>query len=295
MPTPLSPLRYPGGKQALAPLLAQIVVANDLHDGTFVEPFAGGAGASLQLMVSEFVSSVVLNDADRRVFAFWRAALNQTEALVERIAEADISIKTWHRCRAVYDAPSRHSQMELAFSVFFLNRCNRSGILSGGGPIGGYKQNGNWKLDARFNRDELISRIRRIAEYRDRIEVRREDALELLKALPKVSGREPIVYLDPPYYKKGQRLYLNAMEHQDHVALAAFLHSSPPFRWILTYDNVAAIRGLYRDMKRHQFTLSYSAYERRTGKELLIVDPRISVSREILKGCSRHGRLQFTA
>lgn len=294
-----SPLRYPGGKHSLAPLLGDILVCNDLHDGTIVEPFAGGAGASLRLMFDEVVSELILNDADPRIYAFWRAVLNQTDALVRQIETTPVTMSKWRKCRSIYDgAVSRQRQLDIAFSTFFLNRCNRSGILMGGGPIGGYDQTGNWKLPARFYREALIARIRRIAEYRDRIKVMKLDARELLRSFrawgfPSSSER-CLVYLDPPYYQKGQRLYLNSLEHEDHKELSELLLNDPPFRWVLTYDNVRATRKLYRSLKPRPFELHYSAYQRRVGRELLIFDPRLSVPAEVLRRHNRPGRLQFT-
>ena len=293
MPSHPSPLRYPGGKHALAPLLADVLVHNDLLDGTIVEPFAGGAGASLRLLFDEFASELILNDADSRIYAFWRAVLNQTDELIARIRRTSVTMAKWRKCRAIYTSGiSRQRQLDVAFSAFFLNRCNRSGILMDGGPIGGYEQTGEWKLNARFNRDDLIARIRRIASYRDRIKVMRLDACELLKQLP-ASNERLLVYLDPPYYEKGQRLYLNSLEHKDHVRLAKLLLNDPPFLWVLTYDNVDAIRKLYASLAPRPFELSYSAYRRRTGRELIIFDPRLTIPAAMVDAHSRPGRLHF--
>jgi DNA adenine methylase len=294
MPSHPSPLRYPGGKHSLAPLLAGIMVCNDLHDGVLVEPFAGGAGAALRLMFDEFASELILNDADPRIFAFWRAVLNQTEELVRRVRTAPITIRKWRQCRAIYDSGvSRQSQLDVAFSTFFLNRCNRSGILMDGGPIGGYDQGGKWKLDARFNREDLVARIRRVASYRDRIKVTRMDARKLLSGLCCKDDRL-LVYLDPPYYHKGQRLYLNSLDHKDHQGLARLLSKDPPFRWVLTYDNVEAIREMYASFAPQPVELSYSAYRRGLGRELIIFDPRLKIPNELLRENHRPGRLQFS-
>ena len=200
----------------------------------------------------------------------------------------------WRRCRSVYDSGvSRQRQLDVAFSTFFLNRCNRSGIMMGGGPIGGYDQRGKWKLNARFNREDLVARIRRIASYRDRIKVMRLDARELLRKVP-ASHRRLLVYLDPPYYEKGRRLYFNSLEHDDHVKLAKFLLNGPPFRWVLTYDNVKAIRDLYAPLAPRPFELSYSAYKRKIGREVIVFDPRLDVPPEMLQTHNRPGRLHFS-
>lgn len=48
--------------------------------------------------------------------------------------------------------------LENVFSTLFLNRKNRRGIINSG-SIGGYNLNGNYKLDCRFNKINLINNI----------------------------------------------------------------------------------------------------------------------------------------
>lgn len=273
-----SPLRYPGGKSGLSDFFGRVTKINRMRDPIYVEPYAGGAGAALELLFSERVSRVVFNDKDRCIFAFWRAILNQTEQFLDLLDSTPVTIKEWRRQREIYEHPSQHGQLRLGFATFFLNRCNRSGILVTGGPIGGYDQKGKWKINARFNRKGLRERIEKIAIYRDRIEVHNLDALDFLRSVvrPITSRRNScLVFLDPPYYAKGKELYLNAYNHADHVALARFLRRSRFFNWVLTYDNVPQIRELYSHLEPQEFDLSYSAYRRRMGRELLIHDSRL--------------------
>lgn len=275
-----SPLRYPGGKTRLTGFLAQVIKTNHMRDPVYVEPYAGGAGAALALLFSEKVSRIVLNDRDRCIYAFWRAVLNQTQQFLELLESTPITIKEWRRQREIYENPRRYGQLRLGFATFFLNRCNRSGIIVTGGPIGGYAQQGKWKVDARFNRETLRNRIEKIDVYRERIEVYNLDALDFLRTVVHtVTRREDpcLVFLDPPYYEKGGDLYLNSYNHANHTALARFLKRSRFFHWVLTYDNVSQIRELYANLDPVEFELSYSVYERRTGRELLIHDPRLSM------------------
>lgn len=289
MGTIASPLRYPGGKRVLANFLARVIKVNRMRDPVYIEAYAGGAGAALALLFGEKVSHIVLNDKDPCVHAFWRAILNQTGRFLDLLETTPITIEEWRRQREIYNHPSRQGQLKLGFATFFLNRCNRSGILVSGGPIGGYAQEGKWRLDARFNRLALRDRIEKIELYRDRIEVHNLDALEFLRdtVRPITSRQTPcLVYLDPPYYAKGRQLYLNSYTHFDHVALARFLRKARFFKWVLTYDNVHQIRELYDEFACHPFNLSYSAYDRRIGSELLITDPRLSLPDEV-PGVSR--------
>ena len=56
-----SPLRYPGGKSAMADLLRSIRRLNGLGSRDLAEPFAGGAGASLSLLFQEEVPKVLMH------------------------------------------------------------------------------------------------------------------------------------------------------------------------------------------------------------------------------------------
>ena len=180
MASTASPLRYPGGKSRLAGFLGRIIKTNRLCDPVYAEPYAGGAGAAFALLFAEKVSRVVLNDKDRCIYALWRSVLNQTAGFLHLLETTPVTIEEWHRQRDVYLHPSRHGQLQLGFATFFLNRCNRSGILATGGPIGGYSQEGDWKLDARFNRSGLRERIEKIDLYRDRIDFHNQSQLVAL-------------------------------------------------------------------------------------------------------------------
>ncbi|TDB39278.1 MAG: DNA adenine methylase [Deltaproteobacteria bacterium] len=266
-----SPLRYPGGKAILSEFLADVIESNGLQDGAYVEPYAGGAGAAFNLLFGEHVQRIVLNDADPCISAFWKAVLNRKDELIRLIKETPVTIDEWKRQRDIYRHQARHSRINVAFASFYLNRCNRSGIMVNGGPIGGFDQRGKWKLDARYNRNELIRRIEKIHLYRDRIEIHNLDAIDFLKNVVAQSEeiRNTLVYLDPPYFLKGRELYLNHYQPEDHAQLAAFIKRQG-FRWIMSYDDMAEIRSLYEDCNTIPFLIDYSAHSRKQGKELLV-------------------------
>lgn len=274
MPIANSPLRYPGGKAILTDFLADVLAENELQDGTYIEPYAGGAGAAINLLLSEHVQHIILNDADPCVYAFWQAILTRTSEFIKRIENTPISIEEWKRQRNIYRRQKSHSRIKVAFASFYLNRCNRSGIIVNGGPIGGFEQNGKWKLDARFNKGGLVRRIEKIRLYRDRIEIHNLDAIEFLK---RVASKESdcLVYLDPPYYIKGRELYLNHYRPGDHAQLASFIQTQKHLKWIMTYDDVPEIRTLYQSCNLVPFQLNYSAHSRKKGNEILIHGPDV--------------------
>ena len=262
-----SPLRYPGGKTFLFELFARIIRENNLKNLTYVEPFAGGAGAALALLFLEKVDRVVINDFDKAIYSFWKSAIFESEAFVDRIISTPVTITEWREQKAVYENPKADC-FDLGFATFFLNRTNVSGILNGG-PIGGFAQHGKWKIDARFNKDGLSQRIKELALYRNRIEVFNEDGVDLIKRY--LTKKDVFLYLDPPYYDKGAALYLNHYKNDDHARLSNRLNKSLGANWLLTYDDQQEIRNLYPNRRIVDFTLNYNAYESRKGKEVLIL------------------------
>lgn len=278
-----SPLRYPGGKAVLSNFLISLLEHNGFAEPHYVEPYAGGAGAALRLLFEEYVEAITINDADPRISSFWIAVTRYNEQFIDLAQTVELSVAEWRRQRMVYEECSTDDPLQLGFATFYLNRTTRSGIVHNGGPIGGYDQTGNYKIDARFNRGALCERIRRIGIYADRIEVSREDGTQLLHYINREHrrGRECFVYIDPPYYVKGAELYMNRFSEHEHRQLSAVLTAGVEFPWIMTYDDVQPIRDLYAGLPQTEFYLSYSAYKRRRGKEVLIWPPGVDVPLEV--------------
>lgn len=268
-----SPLRYPGGKSALFGLVDKIIKDNKLENSTYVEPFAGGAGIALSLLLLEKVNYIIINDLDRAIFCFWKAVLNHNDKFIEKINKTPLTIKEWHKQKNIY-SDIKSNDFDLGFATFFLNRTNRSGILNAG-PIGGIKQNGEWKIDVRFNKKNLIARIKKISYYKDRIKATNEDGIKLINKL--INKKKYFVYLDPPYYDKGSCLYLNHYKTSDHQKLAQFLNKNKNGNWMLTYDNVDPIRKLYCKNHSYKFSLNYHAHKSKKGSELLVLSNKLKL------------------
>jgi DNA adenine methylase len=273
-----TPLRYPGGKGKLAAYIKQLIKQNRLLDGEYVEPYAGGAAIALELLFHDYMLRVHINDLSKPVHAFWSSVLTQTDALCKLIRDTRLSLKSWDAQKRVFAAQNEHDDLALGFATFFLNRTNRSGILNGG-IIGGRDQTGPWKIDARFNREELIYRIQSIAKMKKRIELSRMDALQFLKAGVPSWPAKTLIYLDPPYYQKGRDLYYDFYEHKDHEKVAKFVTSKlVRQRWIVSYDNAPAIRTLYKGCQRLAYGLGYSARDAREGSEVMFFSDSLRVS-----------------
>jgi DNA adenine methylase len=272
-----TPLRYPGGKGKLAEYVKAILRSNQLCDGEYIEPYAGGAAIALELMFQEYVSQIRINDVSHHIYSFWKSVLNDTDELCRLIKNTRLSVASWDRQKHVFANAREHSYIEVGFATFFLNRTNRSGILNGG-PIGGRDQSGPWKIDARYNANELIFRIESIAKMRSRIKLTRSDALAFLKlGLPKWS-KKSLIYLDPPYYEQGRELYYDYYKSKDHADLAKFIKGHMRSRsWMVSYDNVRPIKKLYSDFRGVVYNVGYTAREQRTGREVMFFAPGLEV------------------
>jgi DNA adenine methylase len=261
-----SPLRYPGGKARLAAYLARVLASQSTSIETYCEPYAGGAGAGLKLLADGHVSRLIINDLNPGIAAFWRSVFFTTSELVKLVAECAVDLDNWHRQRAVYLVPDQHDDLTLGFATFFLNRTNRSGILNAR-PIGGLEQTGNWLIDARFNRPDLVKRIESLGKLASQVDVRQERAIELIRNLSRRS-RPALLYVDPPYVVPGEELYLTDHSWSEHQRLRQVLAKSR-HPWILTYDADDRTRELYRDFRCLRFNISHTAQTQKVGREFM--------------------------
>jgi DNA adenine methylase len=263
----VTPLRYPGGKNKLANFMKEIFLLNDLIGGHYMETYAGGASIAFHLLFHEYASHIHINDLSKSVYSFWYSVLHNTENLCRLIRDTPVNMKHWRKQKNIQQDALNHTTLELGFATFFLNRTNRSGILTGG-VIGGKKQNGDWLLGARYNKSGLISRIEKIAGFKDKITLYNQDAIEIIThVIPKLPAKS-LIYLDPPYYSKGRRLYKDDYKQDDHIAVAASVAAIQK-KWVVSYDDTADIRGLYSNFRDLKYKLSYSANDSYKGSEII--------------------------
>lgn len=277
MPHTDSPLRYPGGKAKLYNLIEPIISHNMPQENRiYSEPFAGGAGLALHLLQQNKVDMLLLNDIDYHIFCFWNECLTNAEEFCNRILNCDITMDTWRIQRQIYENVGEYTQSDIAFSTFFLNRCNISGIICGG-PIGGANQTGKYKIDARFNRITLVDKIRAVSDQKERIAFYNLDARRFISDIvPHYDVKNIILYIDPPYVKKGPILYKNCLTENDHREFARIIKSLKN-KWIITYDECDLINQLYSSYRREIITLRYSAGRTKKGKELLIYSDNLDL------------------
>ncbi len=279
MPFTNSPLRYPGGKSQLSNYVKHILQINDIN-GTYIEPFAGGFGVGLDLLFSEKVKRVVINDLDPSIFAIWYAILNNTDDFVEKIIETPITINEWEKQRKIrINYKNNPYSLKNAFSSFFLNRTNVSGIINGG-PIGGKGQSGKYKINCRFNKKKIIEKIYRIKKYNDRIILKNINASEFVELeLPHYSASNTFIFFDPPYYFQGKNLYLSSMNENEHLIMAKSILSLDQYYWITTYDISDYILSLYYPhVPTYKYSLNYSANKKRKAEEYLFAANNLKIT-----------------
>jgi len=280
MPIATSPLRYPGGKSPLLGLISRIIRLNKLQYGHYAEPYAGGCGLALGLLYSGHVSDIHINDIDQGIWAFWHVILNRSDEFIDLMHRTPITLEEWYRRRDMHRNQRGLNQLEIAFTTFFLNRTNRSGIIKNAGVIGGLGQRGQYTLDCRFTKSELERRIRRIRKYRDHIHLHRKDALDFLEHVEKNLPERTFLCIDPPYFNKGSTLYTSFYAPEDHAAVAKKVLSID-HPWIITYDYCAEISALYTSRRQFEITLNYSAQVKRVGSELMIPSKGLKVPKTL--------------
>lgn len=274
-----SPLRYPGGKTKLYGLVRSILMRNNLINQTYIEPFAGGAGLALALLLNNDVKKIVINDSDPAIYAFWYSILNNNEDICEFVRTVPLNMDEWHRQRNIYLNQANYERLDIAKAVFYLNRTNRSGVINGG-VIGGQSQQGNYLIDARFNRNNLIERIQSIENVKSKIHLYNLDVLDFLDTHTLGKYRKVLINFDPPYVEKGSQLYQNYYTHQNHKVLKKYILKCKR-KWILTYDDCELTRELYANNRCSLIDINYSVNTVRKTKELIVFSDSIEISDEV--------------
>lgn len=279
MPITKSPLRYPGGKTQMSKFVDHTIKINELNDVIYCEPFSGGAGIAIELLLTNKVNSIILNDLDVAIYSFWYALLNETKKFIKTIQNMPINLDIWYKQKQIYTKLRSCSQynFDLAVATFFLNRTNLSGIITGG-PIGGYNQEGKYKIDCRFNKLKLIKKIEDISKYANNIRLYNFDAIVLIRnILLHENPANLFIFFDPPYYKQGKNLYKNAFNYNKHLELSQSIRRLDRYHWITTYDNSEQIERIYNDIPILKYNLQYSANRKRKEQELFFHNPNTKV------------------
>ena len=277
----VTPLRYPGGKSQVYDFVKELIQLN--NSTTYIEPYMGGMGVALRLLLNNEVKKIMVNDYDRAIYAFWFSVLNHSEQLIKKIETTPITIDEWKNQRAIQQNKDICDDLlTLGFSTLFLNRTNRSGIIKAG-VIGGIRQNGNYKLDCRFNKEKIIKKIRLISSVKNQIKLYNMDAEKFIR-LNISKTKNSFTFFDPPYYSKGPGLYTNFYKHDDHQKLANTIDKYMNNKhWILTYDTEKQILDMYSKYRFDIYYLNYSIMKPSKGMEYIFYSPNLIINNETKK------------
>lgn len=270
----ISPLRYPGGKAKIYDRIERLFSRNKLSNITYTEPFAGGCGLALLLLKNKIVDKLILNDIDKGIYSFWYSVLNYDVEFIDIIKKIDVNMEEREKQKDIYkkkddvDLKNKKEIIKLGIATFYLNRVNRSGILKAG-VIGGKNQNGNYKMDCRFNKEKLIKKILEISKYKENIKFYNLDVLDFIEEINKMEKKNLFVFFDPPYYKRGSELYTNFFKYENHFNLSERIKKLD-LNWIVTYDNCDEIKKMYNTYDIKEFNINYSLEKKIKGKEIVV-------------------------
>ncbi len=268
----LSPLRYPGGKSKIYDKVKNLIVNNGYENRTYVEPFAGGFGIGIGLLCDGVINSAILNDFDSHIYHFWHSVLFDTENILRLITDTPITVEERERQKANYNDVNA-GVLNDGFATLFLNRVNFSGIIKGG-PIGGLDQAGTYKIDCRFNKDDIKNKIETIAKLKRKIKLYNNDASYLIKMNLMKMKTPMFLNIDPPYVVKGSQLYTNFFTKSDHLNLQRVIakHLDEKYPWIITYDDCDLVRNLYKQFHMEDYKITHNAGGTVQGKEIVITN-----------------------
>ena len=264
-----SPLRYPGGKTQIKKYVEKVIEDNNITNCIYIEPFCGGAGLGLKLLFDNKIKKLILNDKDKGIYCFWENVLENTNKFIEKIKKTSINISEFERQKYILENKEKFNNFDIGFAAFLVNRCSISGILKAG-PIGGIKQNGKYKVNARFGKEELIRKIIEISRLRNKIEIYNLDIFDFLKKVKRRRNKKNLlIYLDPPYFKNGKELYVEYFEEKDHINLSNILKKEKKINWLLSYDYENFIEKLYENFNKEELDFKYFTKQFKEKKEFI--------------------------
>ena len=280
--------RYPGGKTKLAKSIVAEVVSQSPH--TFVDVFAGGGSVFVEVMNQFPQAKIIINDLDEYIYAFWEALIEKRgqDIICMLYEKGKPNVAMFIELREILQRPM--DIVTKAFVALFFNRTTFSGIFRSG-PIGGYEQKGNYKIDVRYNIQTLERRITELEEslLACRATCKNEDFRRIIREYG--DDKHAMLYLDPPYMRQGKQLYAHMMFPEDYQEMADLLQQCC-CKWIISHDNYMPFVEMFSewahitDTEKIPYTIN--SYRDNRKKEILVANFPFEVNKR------RPGRPKFT-
>ena len=271
----MSFFRYPGGKRKLrdtiAKRLKEYYQAEDLQ---YREPFFGGGSIGMCLLKDVKPSSMWINDFDIGIYCIWMSVCHYPAELCDRINSFHPKKDDFHTFRkeltTLKHLPIDAAEVvDIGFKKIAIHQISYSGLgTKSGGPLGGEKQESEYKIDCRWSPPHMTKQIKHLSEILGPPLKLSITAVDFKDTIADTSEKA-LLYLDPPYYVKGNDLYQCAFTLDDHIRLALALRDTK-HKWLLSYDDCPEVRALYKWATIEPLSVKYSITTARTKSELLI-------------------------
>ena len=260
-----TPLRYPGGKSRVAPMLLEKFPSGIKE---FREPFLGGASVALLFSQKHPEIPVWVNDKYEYLYNFWVTLQEDGDNLSDVLVGIKEDHSTEEKAKELFisakEEISKADPFRKAVLFWILNKCSYSGLTE------------NSSFSASASRQNFTTRgakhLKNISEIIQHWEITNLDYTEVLQP----DGDGVFCFLDPPY-KIGSYLYgTNAEMHKsfDHDDFIAQCKKCPN-KWMVTYNNDIDLKEGYKGYNQEEFRITYGMKHRadnRHKSELLVTN-----------------------
>lgn len=295
----MSFFRYPGGKSKLRKLISSQTTALFDTESEYREPFFGGGSIGLQVLEDRSsIKKIWINDKDLGISCLWTTVINNPDLLLSLVESFEPSIDKFDEFKeklTTYSESDLKTELELAeygFMKLAIHQISYSGLgTKSGGPLGGRKKCNisgqgstsevKYPIDCRWSPKSICKKVKQLSNRLRTFDIRDNKCTNLdFTDVINDNENKAVIYLDPPYYVKGNDLYQHGFSIEDHKRLAKTLKNTN-HKWILSYDDCFEIRELYnwaiiKDIDSVNYSITAlkdkTTGERisRTKKELLI-------------------------
>lgn len=270
--------RYPGGKNKLRNVIIpeiRSVIYADNNIKEYREPFFGGGSIGLKILHFD-LESFWINDIDHGIQSLWHSIINNPNELKAMVMGFEPSVDEFFRIKNELLNPHSLQESNIVTCGFYklaVHQMSYSGLgTKAGGPIGGRSQKSKYSVSCRWSPEYICNKIDFYHAYLSRCNLKGNTCYcNDFSHLIEDDSKKAFIYLDPPYFIKGNELYQFGFSEDDHVRLAKLLKDTK-HSWLLSYDDCPEIMDLYNGWAniKQLANVSYSINTSRSKPELLI-------------------------
>lgn len=251
----MSFFRYPGGKSKLIkPIFSYFNIDSSIEE--YREPFFGGGSIGIEFLKRNKMKRIWINDYDKALSDLWESVIKHPDELKKLVMNFVPSVKEFDSIRNKLIEGNVSDTVNNGFMKLAIHQISYSGLgLKSGGPLGGREQKSEYKINCRWSPSYICNKIDAINNlFADRnVQCTNTDFSKLITD----TSKKAFIYLDPPYYMKGNDLYYYGFSEKDHIRLMNLLKETK-HKWVLSYDDCPQIRELYSWARIHSTEVNYS-------------------------------------